>query len=172
MSSLSNMRIIGWAVPGVCMILAGSMVFLQFQRVKTARDKQDQLAVETETLEKELVTLKARPKSALILAVDPSAGEEGEFVDMIKHLAGKNAVQIDRLRNNAVVLAANPRLPEMQPIDSEVELRGPYFGIRKFVTDLRTQSRVYVLQDAAWQNQKGESVLTLKVQRYVRKTKT
>jgi len=179
---MDNKRLIGWAVPCLCIAAAGGVVFTKHGQLQQA---ETQLRVAQEKVEEATKAREALERNGAevrFAAATQSPYEEASFLNEIRQRAVSCGVVISRWdsRNRSFGDSAEeaPTDPEEQKrleklkgitrISSDLTLIGPYSGIRKFLGETTAQERLYTLSNAKWSRKdEGGTELLVTVSRYV-----
>jgi hypothetical protein len=165
------MRIIGWAMPLLCMVLASGAIYTQYTRGKAAQKADTAVMAQLDAQEKLLADFKKQPSPDVILAADPLPQEQTEFVERLKELASHTGVKIQKLTNTKSATPVNAdTLKDVVAINSDLEASGDYFQVREFVSGITRGPRLMVLTKATWKTDEGATGISVTITRYVRAT--
>ncbi len=170
-------RIIGWAIPLICIAIAGVVIYNQHaafdkaaQDLSAARTAEAAASVARDRAEQEAGTVR-------YAAVPPSTSEEPKFLNGLRSRATLSGIQISRWTSQTAPATStngqppaetDPAVKSLVKIQGDMTLSGPYQGIRKFLLDLSLTNRLYTLSNLRWTLKNGTDVeLQTMITRYV-----
>ena len=175
-------RMLGWAVPTVCMAVAAILIFRQngaLQDAQSKRNHAEQLA-QSATMEKSMVD--RQEVEHRYAAADASSIEEPLFLEDLRSRARQCGVTIASWTSQAKQYggADSPSgqvassggadanlLKGITKISCSLSLAGQYSALRTFLEGLTRSDRLYTVSDVNWSRAEEGTTLTVTLARYV-----
>ncbi|HEY0866627.1 MAG TPA: hypothetical protein VGE01_04590 [Fimbriimonas sp.] len=173
------LRILGWAIPVICMAGGSYATYSQYSRLQTAKESQAAAELDRKRAEDALTLARKQVEEAGRYAAEPSTDFEGTlFLNDLRLRAQKAGVQIASWKTTTAPASAGAGSDEKRAkllegidrVSSELVLDGSYQAGRAFVEDLTRTERLYTINSARWnRGAEGGTQLTITVSRYVMK---
>lgn len=176
------LKTLSWMVPLGCFVLAGVLVFLQYQRMKLRSQEVEETKKLTKSLQETVDSWKTLEGRERIPSVADTRQEEATFLDEVRQVAIVNGVKLVKWVNegNDPTRVAPPLTPEQEAqipaavrgvrtLASNVEVSGTWVGVRGFVHDLLSSERLLTVKSGVWSrgDSPGETGFSFKLNRYV-----
>jgi Tfp pilus assembly protein PilO len=164
------MRLLGWIVPILCMMISGAAIYRQHNRIQLGNTESAVLVTQIEAKQMELANLGLEPEPTVAIAEDQSDDEANQFVEVLKGLAGNSGIQLEKMMyvRSDLGQRANKKEQEYTPVSMQIVVTGDYLRVRDFVASLRTGPRLVVIGNSSWSKSGGITKLTLTVTRFVK----
>jgi len=174
-------KILGWALPIGCVLIAGAVLFFQHKRLdeaqgqlRKAEDSAIQAAIERDKALRDGQDLR-------FAAAEKTSLEESQFLNDLRIRAASSGVKLLRWNSRAIEFGGEtsssdtPEEKEKQEklkgiikIASDLTLQGPYANARRFVGGITASERLYTLGNVRWaRSEEGGTELLLTISRYI-----
>jgi hypothetical protein len=172
-------RVLGWALPLVCMAVAAVLIIRQNSALQEANGKLLD-AQRAETMAAAAKDLADKQSGKMRFAAAPATqNEESKFLDGLKIHAAAAGVKITRWNSRAGSTTAPAEAAEADPAlhgitkrSGDLTLNGSFEAIRSFLVGMSQTNRLYTFSDMRWsRNEKGLE-LTTTISRYVEPSST
>lgn len=171
-------RTLSWLVPVACFLLAGALVFVQFNRLQESRKELTGTEAEIQTLKGQIANFRSAGGKDRIPSVQDTRLEESMFLDSVRQRALAHGVHLDKWSNEAppAPAAAAPgaaappdAMKSVRTLASSVEVRGEYEAVRAFLRDLLGSARLLSVKSGTWTRgaRSTETTFSFRLHRYV-----
>lgn len=181
MKRTQYMKTLSWMVPLACFVLAGILVYLQFNRMQVRSKEVEEAKKAVVALRETMDSWKTTEGRERIPSVVDSRQEEANFLDEVRQVAIANGVKLAKWVNEGDERALRtPLTPEeeakipvavrnVRTLVSNVEIMGTFVAVRGFVHDLLSSERLITVKSGVWSrgDNAGESKFSFKLNRYV-----
>lgn len=174
------LKTLSWMVPVICFVLAGLLVFLQYQRLQTRKKELGDAQALASSLRESISQWTSNEGRDRIPSVANSRVEEATFLDEVRQVAIANGVRLVKWvneGNDPTVARQAPNAEEEVPpavrnvrtLASNVEVAGSFVGVRGFVRDLLGSTRLLTIKTGTWERggDEGETRFSFKLNRFV-----
>jgi hypothetical protein len=173
-----GLRILGWAIPILCMAAAGWIFYKENQEFHEADLAKNQAQRENEVAAREYQQLNEQPPGRRYASVDDVPEEEIAFLTFLRTRCAANKVNFKNWFSITTEYgkdkSSTPKdektaalLKGIRKISASLVLVGPYDNLRKLIGEVETSDRLYTLSNLNWLTVKEGTQLSLTVSRYV-----
>jgi hypothetical protein len=171
-------RILGWVIPGICIALAGWIIYHQDRVFQGAIAARNQANIELEEAVHQKVVIDSMPAERRFAAADDVPIEESSFLTYLKARAAAHGVTLASWNSQTIEYGkANQGVVQDQQlasilkgirkVSSTLSLTGTYGSLRALIGDIEASDRLFTLSNLAWTRSKGGTSLTMVIARYV-----
>jgi hypothetical protein len=172
-------RVVGWAVPLVCMAVVGGAIYVQHGNLQRA---QDELGRAQEEARQALAANEeaARHGGEVRFAAQPTdRNEEAEFLEVLRKRAAETGVKIKAWTaqltpppptGQSEAESADPKAQKLKglvSLRSELTVEGAYGNVRTFIAGLEQTKRLYTFNEIRWTKTRIGTELKATITRYV-----
>jgi hypothetical protein len=159
-------------VPIIVAGVFGLMISRQNDRRRVAEQQRDQLQARNSSLRTLIRQLQVRPLANKQIAAEDTPDEQAAFLTQMRVNADASDVKLVRYMNRGIAIPRerDPKTPPpiFKPVISNVEVQGPYLGVRAFAYSLLRANRLMNMSGVTWKrNNNGGTTLSFLLTRYV-----
>ena len=173
-----GLRLLGWAIPILCMAVACWILFKEHQDFIASDMARNQANRDLEVAAKENQAISEQPPGRRYAAVDDLPEEEIAFLTYLRTRCAANNVNFKSWSSQTVVYGKDKEvtskdektaalLKGIRKISASLTLAGPYANIRKLIGEMELSDRLYTLTNLTWSTTKEGTQLGMTVSRYV-----
>jgi len=173
-----GLRMLGWAIPILCMAAAGWILFKENQAFVAADYARNQAHRDNEEKAKELEVYKNLPPEVRYAAVDDVPEEETTFLTFLRTRTTADNVTFKNWFSQTIeygkdkqAAPKDPKVAELlkglRKITGALTFTGAYQDIRKLVGELEESNRLYTQNNITWTATKDGTQLAMTISRYV-----